>query len=284
MWWIAEWWRDGQKLGRGVAMRIVTAPDWKRPTYNTCRTALSVASRFPPECRHLHNLEFCHYQAVRSLPDETAWPLLHRASAERWSVDKLRQERRRRVNGYYAKTEGDIFQTLAAVVASGKKFRCVVADVPWWSDDACRRGGAAYHYPSMTSESLQDLGQMINQMTTPDCVLFLWVPQALVFDAKPIIDAWGFGYKTGAVWLKDEFKTGWYFRMQHELLLFATRPGSPPFIARDISSIINGDSVRHSEKPEVVYELIERAVAGPYLELFARQRRDGWDQVGDQLT
>jgi N6-adenosine-specific RNA methylase IME4 len=99
-----------------------------------------------------------------------------------------------------------------------------------------------------------------------------------------VFDAWGFGYKTGAVWLKDEFKIGWYFRMQHELLLFATRPGSPPFIARDISSIINGDSVRHSEKPEVVYELIERAVAGPFLELFARQRREGWDQVGDQLT
>ena len=129
MWWIAEWWREGQaKLPRGMAKRIVTAPDWKKPKYGTCRTALSVANRFPPESRRLDDLDFCHYQAVQSLPDHIAYPLLQRASAERWSVDHLRKERRRQSNGYYKKTDGNVYQTLPNLIATGKKARCILAD------------------------------------------------------------------------------------------------------------------------------------------------------------
>lgn len=39
----------------------------------------------------------------------------------------------------------------------------------------------------------------------------------------------------------------------------------------------------HSAKPDEVHRRIERLLVGPYLELFARNPRPGWQTWGDEL-
>ncbi len=99
------------------------------------------------------------------------------------------------------------------------------------------------------------------------------------------MEAWGFAYKTNAIWEKDkEFGTGFYYRMQHEHLLLGARSKAPGhFKDKAISSIIHAPRAEHSEKPPKVHSLIERACAGPYLELFGRRHVQGWTVIGNQL-
>jgi N6-adenosine-specific RNA methylase IME4 len=129
-----------------------------------------------------------------------------------------------------------------------------------------------------------------------NCVLFLWATDPMLPKALELIAAWGFAFKTvGFYWAKtnkranldaltpDDFFTGlgYWSRANVEQCLLATR-GSPPRMARDVKRLIISPLREHSRKPDQVYERIERLARGPYLELFARQSRRGWDRWGDQ--
>src|SRR4029079_10775122 len=111
------------------------------------------------------------------------------------------------------------------------------------------------------------------------------------------ITAWGFAYKTGGfVWAKahagqiemfqDEVQplmgTGYWTRANTEVCLLATR-GKPKRLNADVRQAIIAPRREHSRKPDGIHERIERLVAGPYLELFARQRRPGWDCWGNEV-
>lgn len=122
--------------------------------------------------------------------------------------------------------------------------------------------------------------------------LYLWCPNALVGEALEIMRAWGFTYKTNIVWYKvrkdggpDGRGVGFYFRNVTELLLFGARgklrtltPG------RRRVNIIISRKQEHSRKPDEVYNVIEQCSPRPYLELFARERVEGWTQWGDELN
>jgi N6-adenosine-specific RNA methylase IME4 len=103
----------------------------------------------------------------------------------------------------------------------------------------------------------------------------------------PLLRAWGFAYKTSACWdkLAGSYGVGSYWRMEHELLLLGVRPKSPThFNENTLSSMIRVKRTRnHSEKPEHAHRMMERAIPGPYLELFARKHVHGWTCYGNQL-
>jgi N6-adenosine-specific RNA methylase IME4 len=112
--------------------------------------------------------------------------------------------------------------------------------------------------------------------------------------ALELIQAWGFEYKTVAFyWVKlnsaakhdaDYFTgLGYWTRANPEQCLLATR-GKPSRQAKDVKRLIVAKRREHSRKPDCVRERIERLVAGPYLELFARETKSGWDCWGDQVA
>ena len=76
--------------------------------------------------------------------------------------------------------------------------------------------------------------------------------------------------------------TGFTTRKNTEDCLLGRR-GRPPIKARDVRELIVSPRRKHSQKPDEQYERIERLVDGPYLEIFARQRRPGWTAWGDEL-
>jgi N6-adenosine-specific RNA methylase IME4 len=122
--------------------------------------------------------------------------------------------------------------------------------------------------------------------------LYLWVPAG--FNRAGLgmecAHAWGFDVVGEIVWAKPNFGLGAFPRPQHEILLVC-RVGQLPFVPRNIGSVqhwshtyVNGKTPwsgkLHSAKPSAALDLVERASPGPYVELFARQPRMGWDSWG----
>ena len=174
------------------------------------------------------------------------------------------------------------------------RYRVIYADPPWrfetWSDAGNNRS-ADNHYPTMPVDAICALP--IGDIAADDCVLFLWAVGPMLDAAFRVIEAWGFTYKTiGFTWAKtdagDEDKDwqgmGYWTRANAEVCLLATRGK----IARregatDVAQLIRAPRTRHSEKPAEAASRIQRLVEGPYIELFARTDRDGWDSWGHQV-
>jgi N6-adenosine-specific RNA methylase IME4 len=175
-------------------------------------------------------------------------------------------------------------------------FGAILADPPWsfkaWSGKGTARS-ADNHYSTMSMSDLA--GLPIRRLAAEDCALFVWCVWPSINDALEIIkDGWGFTYKTCAFcWMKaDPYRLfaddatpfagmGYWTRANSEVCLLATR-GKPKRLNADVRQGIIAPRREHSRKPDGVHQRIERLVAGPYLELFARQKRPGWTVWGNQ--
>jgi len=175
------------------------------------------------------------------------------------------------------------------------RYGAIYADPPWsfrnWSARGTGRN-AVSHYDCLDFRALASLP--IADLAADDCALFLWATDPLLPKALDLIQAWGFEYKTvGFYWAKlnssprngADFFTGlgYWTRANPEQCLLATR-GKPSRRARDVRRLVVEARREHSRKPDCIRERIERLVAGPYLELFARETKPGWDCWGDQIA
>lgn len=177
-------------------------------------------------------------------------------------------------------------------------YGAILADPPWTFKTHSDKGkgrSAEAHYDCMPFDIVKSLGNQIKKLAADDCVLFMWVTDPFLEKGFEVIKAWGFQYKTvGFYWAKTSGEgflscdrgwpigTGYWTRANPEQCLLATR-GSPKRLNADVRKLIVSPRREHSRKPDEIYERIERLCAGPYLELFARQRREGWDAWGDQV-
>lgn len=136
----------------------------------------------------------------------------------------------------------------------------------------------------------------VAELAAPDCCLFLWIVWPTLPEALGLIESWGFTYKTcGFCWLKaDPYRLfaldedvrmglGYWTRSNSEVCLLATR-GKPKRVDNCVRQGIIEPIREHSRKPDGIHERIERLVAGPYLELFARQSRPGWTVWGNETS
>jgi N6-adenosine-specific RNA methylase IME4 len=140
----------------------------------------------------------------------------------------------------------------------------------------------------MTTEEIAALP--VREMAADDCTLFLWATWPTMQSAMTVIEAWGFTYKTEAFsWVKvireeprrPRLGLGYWTRANTEPCLLATW-GHPKRLHKDVGQVIAAPIREHSRKPDETYERIERLVAGPYLELFGRQQREGWTVWGNE--
>ena len=186
-----------------------------------------------------------------------------------------------------------------------KKYKCILADPPWDYGDRKKYGkefdykkrqykktifggGADDNYNLMSTEDICSLP--VKEITDENSVLFLWSTFPKLVESFKVIESWGFSYKTlGFNWVKlNKDKTpflgvGYYTRSNSEVCLFATKGTNKPK-THSISSILFTHRFRqHSRKPDIVYLLIERLFDGPYLELFSRRQKEGWDVWGNQI-
>lgn len=185
-----------------------------------------------------------------------------------------------------------------------KKYKIIYADPPWQYKSRMALGkgaskSSAEDYYSVLS--VEDIASLpINELADRDCILFLWVTMPKLFEAQKVIEGWGFEYKTCAfVWVKrnkvfsqkryeergiDDFMgQGRWTRGNAELCLLATK-GSPKRISAKIRQIVHTPIKKHSQKPDEVRERIVELIGNVNrIELFARDKKEGWDAWGNEV-
>ena len=184
-------------------------------------------------------------------------------------------------------------------------YRCIMADPPWAERGGGRiKRGADRHYPVIeTCEIAKVMLRAPCWRPATDAHLWLWVTNNFLPDGLALMERLGFRYVTNVAWVKmrnepaihtDDVQQsahdslqiglGQYFRGAHELLLFGTRGKAfVPGTADRYPSVIFEERGRHSVKPGWAYELATSVSHGPYLEMFAREPRRGWDVWGNQV-
>lgn len=174
-----------------------------------------------------------------------------------------------------------------------KKYRTIYADPPWQFQNRTGKIAPEHkrlrRYETMTLEDIKKLP--IASIADEKSHLYLWVPNALLPEGLEVMKAWGFEYKTNIIWEKvrhdgqpDGRGVGFYFRNVTEILLFGIRGNKNRTLspARSQVNLIRSIKREHSRKPDEIIPIIEACSSGPYLELFARGDREGWDMWGNQ--
>lgn len=172
------------------------------------------------------------------------------------------------------------------------RFSTILADPPWQFMNRTGKMAPEHkrllRYPTMELAEIMELP--VPSLAAARSHLYLWVPNALLAEGLEVMQRWGFTYKTNLVWHKvrkdggsDGRGVGFYFRNVTELLLFGVR-GSMRTLkpGRTQVNLFATRKREHSRKPDEVFDLIEACSPGPYLELFARFRRPGWSQWGNE--
>lgn len=178
------------------------------------------------------------------------------------------------------KEKGKDMEPKESLTFPSGKYRVVYADPPWKYRNSGFKGSSEKRYKTMTTQEICCLpvGDIVEEMA----VLFLWATNPFVRDALTVCEAWGFHYKTNFVWVKDHHYAGFYNYGQHELLMIATKGSMLPIAGSLRSSVVSSPRREHSRKPDVFYSIIESMYDGPYVELFARSKREGWSGWGDE--
>jgi N6-adenosine-specific RNA methylase IME4 len=177
-------------------------------------------------------------------------------------------------------------------------YKVIVADPPWRYSVFSPKGegrSATRHYATMR---LADIKAMpVEGLAATDCHLFLWSTGPNLAQSFEVIEAWGFQYSSLAfTWAKLNPKApvdgGWHYASFHVGMGHTTRKnaefcllgrrGSPKRLSKAVRELIISPRREHSRKPDESYARIEAYAAGPYVDLFARERRPGWDSWGDQ--
>jgi len=178
-----------------------------------------------------------------------------------------------------------------------KKYQIIYADPPWayrnWSDkwhkDCPESRWVGNKYHTMKPEDICNLN--IESIASDDCILFLWSTPPTIENAFKVINAWGFKYKTkGFCWVKknkvaDSFfwGMGYWTRSNTEDCLIATK-GNPKRLSKSIHQVIYTPIGKHSRKPDEARDRIVKLCGDlPRIELFARQKTEGWDAWGNEV-
>jgi N6-adenosine-specific RNA methylase IME4 len=170
----------------------------------------------------------------------------------------------------------------------------ILADPPWQFKNRTGKVAPEHRrlsrYPTLSLQEIKEIPVWL--VSREPSHLYLWVPNALLREGLSVMSAWGYEYKTNIIWHKirkdgepDGRGVGFYFRNTTEMILFGVR-GKLRTLDRGRTqvNVLKTQKREHSRKPDELYDIIEACSPGPYLELFARGPRHGWDQWGDQAS
>jgi len=175
-----------------------------------------------------------------------------------------------------------------------QKYQIIYADPPWRynarkNPDTKFGGGAEGQYPLMTMDEIKALP--VKELADKNCALFLWTTFPYLDQQIKLFEHWGFDYKTlGFSWVKTNpkndkpfFGVGYYAKSNCEVCLMGVKGKMKP-ISNKVSSVVIAPRREHSRKPDEVRERIVELFGDlPRIELFARQKTEGWDVFGNEV-
>lgn len=166
-----------------------------------------------------------------------------------------------------------------------KKYQIIYADPPWryeYPPMGATNRSIENHYQTM---SIDEIKALPIPRTETDCVCFMWATAPKLKECIDALESWGFQYRTCLSWDKEKMGMGYWFRNQHELLLVGLRGKfSPPVPSKRIRSVYREVRGKHSKKPDFIRNWIMECFPDiPKVELFARQKTEGWDVWGNEV-
>jgi len=173
-----------------------------------------------------------------------------------------------------------------------KKYQIILADPAWTiSQMANIPSGRPKSRPYKSMRQVEIFELPIGEIADENCILFLWATSPLLPEALHTMKCWGFDFKTvGFTWVKKNKKSdswfwgmGWWTRSNPEFCLIGIK-GHPKRQAKNVHSVLDSRVEEHSKKPDCVRDKIV-ALCGelPRIELFARQKTEGWDVWGNEV-
>jgi N6-adenosine-specific RNA methylase IME4 len=225
-------------------------------------------------------LDVTNAAAISTLsPDAQKVILLSDEKAIRQAAKVINKKAKEKKRETQVATIQELRKKNVPLAKDGQKFELLLADPPW---DYLGTFGTPY--PTMSIQEICDMP--IRSRSAANAILFLWVPASLVSEGMSVVNAWGFEFKTTAVWRKGESGLGSMFRVNHELLFIGTKGAVPASKEQPASCFDAPRTSKHSEKPQLVFDMIQRMYPElTKLELFCRGNpRQGWSGWGNECV
>ena len=172
-----------------------------------------------------------------------------------------------------------------------KKYQIIYADPAWqYKSKECLaktsilNGKLNTHYPTMSISDIKNLP--VGGISDDNCLLFLWVVSPMLDECIDVLKSWGFKYSTiGFIWYKQKTNPGSYTMSECEICLIGKKGNIPsPRGARNIRQFLSEQKTKHSSKPQEIRKRIEMMFPEQNkIELFARQKIEGWDVWGNEV-
>ncbi len=253
-----------------VAARLADMPQgWRTiPPMGGIVSQGEAAKLFNVSERSIQRVKVVEREAPEMIPQIECGKIAVREAEKKIKTESRQQE---------IQYQKEAIETGAIELPKGK-YEVIVIDPPWnygsTYDPVGFRG--APDYPEMTNEELARL----DVPSVDDCVLFLWTTHRFIWNAKELLELWGFEYRNTLVWDKCKMGLGKLFRLQCEFCLVGIK--GKPLLSNDNThrDIIREDRREHSRKPEQFYEMVDTLCVGRKLDMFGRQKRPGWDIFG----
>lgn len=175
-----------------------------------------------------------------------------------------------------------------------KKYDIILADPPWKQSKGGKKAvrpitsGKTLDYPVCSLEEIEQHIKTATDLTNEKSILFLWTIDKYLFDAQQTAEKCGYKLHARMIWNKvTGIPAAFTIRYGHEYLLFMYRGGLLPVASNErgkIHSVFTEQVQKHSQKPEISFEIIERLYPNTLkLEMYARRERLGWDCWGNEI-
>lgn len=176
-----------------------------------------------------------------------------------------------------------------------KRYDLILADPPWKQAKGGKKSvrpissGTELDYPVCSLEEIKEhLRQATDLASGDNVILFLWTIDKYLFEAQQIAESLGYKLHARMIWNKvTGIPAAFTVRYGHEYLLYMYKGKLIPVATEErgkIHTVFTEQVQKHSQKPEISYEIIERLYPNlKKLEMYARKQRDGWDAFGNEL-
>lgn len=175
-----------------------------------------------------------------------------------------------------------------------KRYDILYADPPWKQSKGGKKSvranssGKPLDYQTCSLEEIYEHLKTAVSHTAENSILFLWTIDKYLFEAQQMAERLGYKLHARMIWNKvTGIPAAFTIRFGHEYLLYMYKGKLLPVAKEErgkIHSVFTEQVKRHSQKPIVAYEIIERLYPNTQrLELYARNYRENWDCWGNEV-
>jgi len=197
--------------------------------------------------------------------------------------EKLKNEKKR-TKKLIVEKEALLKRLVTPEEIPNKRYKTIVVDPPWPIKKIqrdIRPNQDAFDYATMEVDEIADMP--IERMANEDAHLYLWTTQKYLPDALRILKGWGFKYQCLMTWIKNVGFTPYSWMYSTEHILFGSK-GTLKLLELGIRLDFNAKVQEHSRKPDIFYEIVRKASPEPRIDVFSREKREGFDQFGNEKS